>query len=77
MTACVGLADSYGKAIVIVALAINLSLTSLLLHFADRIHRFVSPSISRAFGKVMSLFLAAIAVSMLRGGIMAFVRTAG
>ena len=77
MTTCVVLADSHGKLVVTLALTLNLLLIGLLLHFADRIKRFVRPSISRAFGKVMSLFLAAIAVAMLRSGIMAFIRSTG
>jgi multiple antibiotic resistance protein len=76
MTTCVVLADSHGRSLVLVALAANLILTGLLLHYSDQLKRFVRPSISRAFGKVMSLFLGAIAVSMLRTGIVAFVQDA-
>jgi multiple antibiotic resistance protein len=73
MATCLVLADSYGKLFVVAALSINLFVIGLLLHFANRIQGFVGPSVSRAFGKVMSLFLAAIAVAMLRSGIQAFV----
>lgn len=76
MTTCVVLADSHGRGLVLVALAANLILAGLLLHYANQLKRFVRPSISRAFGKVMSLFLGAIAVSMLRTGIVAFVQNA-
>ena len=75
MTACVVLADSHGRALVIGALSTNLLLMNLLLHFAEQVKRVVPPSVTRAFGKVTSLFLAAIAVAMLRSGIMAFVRS--
>lgn len=76
MTTCLVLADSHGREWVLVALSINLALMWLLLHFSDQIKRFVRPSISRAFGKVMSLFLAAIAVEMFRSGVMGFVEAA-
>jgi multiple antibiotic resistance protein len=76
MTTCVVLADTHGRTLVLVALAVNLLLTGLLLHYSDQLKRFVRPSIARAFGKVMSLFLGAIAVSMLRTGIVAFVQDA-
>jgi multiple antibiotic resistance protein len=61
---------------VILALLINLGIIGLLLHHSHRIKRVVRPSISRAFGKVMSLFLAAIAVAMLRSGIFGFLEQA-
>jgi multiple antibiotic resistance protein len=76
MTACVVLADSHGRALVFAALASNLIVIWLILHFADTLHRIVNPAVSKAFGKVMSLFLAASAVAMLRSGILAFVEAA-
>lgn len=76
MTACVVLADSHGRLPVIVALLVNLGTVWVLLHFSDRLQRVIRPAVTRAFGKVMSLFLAAIAVAMLRSGILAFVRGA-
>ena len=74
MTACVVLADTHGRLPVFLSLTLNLGLIAVMLHYADRMHSFVRPSYVRAFGKVMSLFLAAIAVAMLRTGISAFVR---
>ncbi len=76
MTTCVVLADSHGRTLVLAALGVNLLITGFLLHFGDHLKAFVRPSISRAFGKVMSLFLAAIAVAMLRTGIFAFIEAA-
>lgn len=76
MTTSVVLADTHGAFWVIVILCINLVGIGLLLHFSDRITRFINPAISKAFGKVMSLFLAAIAVAMLRSGIFAFIEAA-
>jgi len=73
MTTCVVLADTLGKTVVFAALLINLLLIAIMLHNAHRLKSFIRPAISRAFGKVMSLFLAAIAVAMLRRGIGAFI----
>ncbi|MDP2311775.1 MAG: MarC family protein [Pseudomonadota bacterium] len=74
MTACLVLADTHGRSLVIVALVLNLALTALLLHNAKRLQVFLRPAVTRAFGKVMALFLAAIAVSMMRVGITAYIR---
>ncbi|TFH29960.1 MAG: MarC family protein [Myxococcales bacterium] len=76
MTACLVLADSHGKPMVVLALFTNLALIALVLHYAQRIERVLTPSVSKAFGKVMSLFLAAIAVAMFRSGVLAFVQAA-
>jgi len=74
MTSCIVLADTHGRIFVLVALIANLAIVALLLHHAHRVNRIARPAVVRAFGKVMSLFLAAIAVAMLRHGIEAFVR---
>jgi multiple antibiotic resistance protein len=74
MTTCVVLADTHGRALTLFALLGNLVIIGLILHYADNIKRFIRPSISRAFGKVMSLFLAAIAVAMARHGVAAFIQ---
>jgi multiple antibiotic resistance protein len=76
MTTSVVRADSHGRIVVVTALAINLFLIGFLLDYADQVKRVVRPSMSKAFGKVMSLFLAVIAVAMLRIGIAAFIRSA-
>lgn len=77
MTTCVVLADSYGKLLVLGALAANLVLVALMLFNADAMRRALHPAVSRAFGKVMSLFLAGIAVAMLRVGVTGMVQGAG
>jgi multiple antibiotic resistance protein len=73
MTTCLVLADTHGRVLVVLGLAMNLGLIGAMLHWAHALKRFVKPSVSKAFGKVMSLFLAAIAVAMLRHGIGSFV----
>jgi len=72
LTACLVLADAHGHAVVLGALFANLSVVALLILNARRLRRFIRPAITRAFGKVMSLFLAAIAVSMVRHGLVGF-----
>jgi multiple antibiotic resistance protein len=75
MTTCLVLADQHGRALVLAALVLNLLLTGMLLEHAHRMQSILRPAMTRAFGKVMSLFMAAIAVSMIRMGITAFVES--
>ncbi|MFN7142164.1 MAG: MarC family protein [Myxococcota bacterium] len=74
MTACLVLADTHGRIPVTIALILNLVITAAILHNAQKLQSWVSPAVTRAFGKVMSLFLAAIAVSTMRVGLTAFFR---
>ena len=69
MTASVTLADIHGQLIVLAGLLLNLTVVGLLLYYQDVVTKWVHPGISRAFGKVMSLLLAAIAVAMIRTGV--------
>lgn len=71
MTACVTLADIHGRLLVLAGLMINLAFIGLLLYYQDVVTKVLNPGVSKAFGKVMSLFLAAISVSMMRTGIQA------
>ena len=73
MTACVTLADIHGRFITLTGLLINLAIVGALLYFQEHVTRVVNPGVSKAFGKVMSLFLAAISVAMIRTGIQAMV----
>mgnify|MGYP006290269275 CR=1 FL=1 len=73
MTACVTLADIHGRMITLAGLGINLTIIGLLLYYQDVVTKIVNPGVSKAFGKVMSLFLAAISVSMIRSGVQAMV----
>lgn len=76
LTTCIVLADSHGRLPVVVGLVINITMIWLILHQADRLKRVVPEGATKAFGKVMSLFLAAIAVAMLRTGILSIVQGA-
>jgi len=69
LTACLVLADAHGRGVVLGALFTNLGIVALVIVNARWLRRFIRPAITRAFGKVMSLFLAAIAVSMIRHGL--------
>ena len=71
MTACVTLAEGYGTFVTLVGLVLNLGLTAILLHNGHIVRKVISPGVAGAIGKVMSLFLAGIAVAMIRSGITA------
>ncbi|MCA9519241.1 MAG: MarC family protein [Myxococcales bacterium] len=72
LTACLVLADVHGRPVVLLALSANLLIVLALVMYAKRLARHLRPAVTRAFGKVMSLFLAAIAVAMVRTGLQNF-----
>ncbi len=74
MTTCLVLADAHGRMPVLAALVANLAITAVLLDNAHRMRAIVRPAVVRAFGKVMSLFMTAIAVSMIRTGLANLIR---
>ena len=76
MTACVTLADIHGRLITLTGLVINLAIIGALLYYQDVVTKVLNPGVSKAFGKVMSLFLAAISVAMIRTGVQAMVTVA-
>lgn len=59
----------FGYTYTMVSLILNLLITFLALLYADQIKKLLGESGSKAFAKVASLFLAAIAVMMIRVGI--------
>jgi multiple antibiotic resistance protein len=61
--------NEYGYTYTILSLVLNMLLTYLALVYAEAIKRVLRESGSKAFAKVASLFLAAIAVMMIRVGI--------
>jgi multiple antibiotic resistance protein len=73
MTACLVLVDTHGRTLVFAALILNLVLIWLMLHYSGFVTIYVNPAVSRAFGKVMSLMMAAIAVGTMRVGIVSFI----
>jgi len=57
-----------GLVVVLVALAANLALVVLVLHYSEWLGRRIGPTGMRAISKIVSMLLAAIAVSMIRHG---------
>ena len=57
-----------GLVVILVALAVNLGLVVLALHYRAWLGRKVSPTGLRAISKIIAMLLAAIAVSMIRQG---------
>lgn len=65
--------ESYGYLPTLTSLVANMVLVFLTLVFAPYIGRFMGPAVSRAFGKVASLFLAAISVALVRAGVVGMI----
>ncbi|MEZ4401467.1 MAG: MarC family protein [Kofleriaceae bacterium] len=61
--------EDHGTAAVLVAIGANAVINAALLLAADRVIGAIGPGVGRAFGKVMSLILATMAVSMVRLGV--------
>lgn len=62
------LAQSLGVVVTLAALVVNLALVVLALHYSEWLGRKVGPTGMRAISKIISMLLAAIAVSMIRQG---------
>ena len=65
--------EAFGYLPTLTSLVVNMVLVFLTLVFAPYIGRFMGPAVSRAFGKVASLFLAAISVALIRAGIVGMI----
>jgi multiple antibiotic resistance protein len=72
LTAALVLVGTLGYVPVILSLVVNLLFAWLIFSQAERIIGTIGISGSRAFGKVVSLILAAFAVKMIRSGIFRF-----
>ncbi len=66
------LVKSNGYPATLIALGANMFLTFLALRYADRVRRLLGEAGSGAIAKVMSLFLAAFGVSLIRRGLTGF-----
>ncbi|MCK9419258.1 MAG: MarC family protein [Nitrospirae bacterium] len=73
LTTTLVLVGSYGYAPVILSLVLNILLAWLIFSQADRIIKLIGINGSRAFAKVAALILAAIAVKMIRSGIVTII----
>lgn len=58
-----------GVVVTLVALAVNLALVVLALHYSEWLGKKIGATGMRAISKIVSMLLAAIAVSMIRGGL--------
>jgi len=61
--------QAIGLVITLVALAVNLALVVFALHYSEWFGRKIGPTGMRAISKIISMLLAAIAVSMIRQGL--------
>jgi multiple antibiotic resistance protein len=61
-------APNIGLVVILTALAVNLALVVLVLHYSEWLGRRVGPTGMRAISKIISMLLAAIAVNMIRRG---------
>jgi multiple antibiotic resistance protein len=65
--------NEYGYTYTLISLFLNITITYLALRNADKIKKVLRESGSKAFAKVASLFLAAIAIMMIRVGILSII----
>lgn len=73
LTTILILVDLYGYLITIISLLINLFIVSLVFRYSHVIIRLMDESGAKAFAKVASLFMAAIAIKMIRVGLTAMI----
>jgi multiple antibiotic resistance protein len=71
LTTLLILTDQYSIVIVIISFIVNLAIAWLLLAQANRVVAFLGQGGVRATSKIISLFLAAIAIKMIRQGVLA------
>ena len=69
LTTIIILLDSYGMALTVSSFVINLLIAWAIFYFAAGISRFLGKAGSKAFSKIAHLLLAAIAVMMIRKGV--------
>lgn len=69
LTTIIILVDSYGPAITVLSFVVNLLITWITFSYATAISNFLGKAGSKAFSKIAGLLLAAIAVMMIRKGL--------
>jgi multiple antibiotic resistance protein len=77
LTTCILLANTHGKLITAMAVVVNIAIAGIVFWFADPITRRFGRTGARSVSKVASLFLAAIAVMLMRTGILEAIAAAG
>ncbi|MDD3905814.1 MAG: MarC family protein [Candidatus Omnitrophica bacterium] len=70
LTTIIILLDSYGLVLTVSSFVINLLITWIAFYYATAISNFLGKAGSKAFSKIASLLLAAIAVMMIRKGVL-------
>jgi len=73
LTTILILADQHGVAMTLFSLLLNLAVTWFIFRRADTFFKILGEPGAKAFGKIMALFLAAIAVRMIRDGLQPFI----
>ncbi len=76
LTTCLLIMDEYGMIPTIISVVLNILLAGVAIFFANNLIKLFGVSGSRALSKVTSLFLAAIAVMMIRKGIVLMISQA-
>jgi len=76
LTTIVLTVDAHGLAVTLLAVALNLVLTWILLRSADRLAARIGREVLNGFSKVLMVLLAGYGVMMVRQGILAFLREA-
>jgi len=69
LTTIVIMVDSYGVGLTVLSFIVNIAITWVVFLYADRIERFLGRAGSKAVSKISHLLLAAIAVMMIRKGL--------
>ena len=69
LTTIIILLDSYGMSLTVTSFVVNLLITWVVFSYAGAISNFLGKAGSKAFSKIASLLLAAIAVMMMRKGL--------
>ena len=70
LTTCIVLANAYGKGLTAIAVIVNLLIAGAVFLFAKSITRVLGRNGTRSASKIASLFLAAIAVMLIRKGVL-------
>lgn len=76
LTTCILLSSVHGKPVTALAAVANIAIAGLIFGFAGPITRWLGQTGSRTASKIASLLLAAIAVMLIRKGILAVIATA-
>lgn len=77
LTTSILLLNAYGTMFTAAALVVNILIAGLVFFFAGNINRLLGKAGSKTISKIASLLLAAIAVMMVRKGIVSFMMAAG